>query len=190
VAGAVRNPVTFQAAGPITLLQAISRAGGLERTAGLEILVTRGEETLHVPVKGLVETADPRWNLALRGGEDIRVPEAGRIFVVGNVKKPGTFPPSDVAGATVLKAVAIAEGLLQFTAKTAYIYRPDGQGGKQEIAVNLSKILDRKSPDVVLAPEDILYIPDNKSKRLGFAALERVLVFGSTAGATALIYGR
>ena len=43
VAGAVKNPVTFQAAGPVTLLQAITRAGGLAPEAGRKIIVTRNE---------------------------------------------------------------------------------------------------------------------------------------------------
>ncbi|MGH9657321.1 MAG: polysaccharide biosynthesis/export family protein, partial [Bryobacteraceae bacterium] len=41
VAGAVRKPITFQAAGPITLLEALSRAEGLGPDAGGEILVSR-----------------------------------------------------------------------------------------------------------------------------------------------------
>ena len=45
----------------------------------------------------------------------------------------------------------------------------------------------RPNPNVI-CPGDILYIPDNKARRLTATALERVLTFGSTAGATALIY--
>ena len=41
VAGAVRNPVTFQATGNVTLLDAISRAGGVADNAGSAILITR-----------------------------------------------------------------------------------------------------------------------------------------------------
>jgi polysaccharide export outer membrane protein len=198
VAGAVHNPVTFQAVGPMTLLQAIAHAGGLEKNAGTEILVTRTEvrdgtpqsTTQRIEVKSLFDNAEARYNIALQGGEEIRVPEAGHIFVVGNVKKPGEFSAPEAADPTVLKAVALAEGLEPFTAKQAFIYRPDSSGVKREVPVNLSGILARKSPDVPMEPGDILYIPDNKHKKLSMAALERLLVFGSTAGATALVYGR
>jgi polysaccharide export outer membrane protein len=90
VAGAVRNPVTFQATGPMTLLDALTRAGGLSQDAGQEILVSRtqrGEDgktsTLvqRIPVRGLIEAVDPELNLKLAGGEEIRVPEVGKIFV-------------------------------------------------------------------------------------------------------------
>ena len=61
---------------------------------------------------------------------------------------------------------------------------------KNEIPIELKKILDRKSPDVPLQAEDILYIPDNSGRRVSAAAIEKILMFGSTAGATALVYGR
>ncbi len=41
VAGAVRHPLTFDATGPVTLLEALTRAEGLSGDAGAEILVTR-----------------------------------------------------------------------------------------------------------------------------------------------------
>ena len=44
---------------------------------------------------------------------------------------------------SVLKALALAEGLAPFSTKLAYIYRP-ADGGKLEIAVALRKIMDRK----------------------------------------------
>ena len=47
--------------------------------------------TKRISVKALVDGADPEMNVKLTGGEEIRVPEAGKIFVVGNVKKPGRF---------------------------------------------------------------------------------------------------
>ena len=41
VAGAVKTPLTFQATGPVNLLEALTRAGGLTPDAGPEILVSR-----------------------------------------------------------------------------------------------------------------------------------------------------
>ena len=48
--------------------------------------------------------------------------------------------------------------------------------------------MKRQSADVTLTANDILYVPDNRGRRIGIAALEKVLLFGTTAGATALIY--
>ena len=112
-----------------------------------------------------MKDADPAVNYELHGGEEIRVPEAGKIFVVGNVKKPGAFPVRDASDNSVLKMVALSEGLLPFAAKEAYIYRRDENGAKREIPVELEKIMQRKAPDVTLQADDVLYIPDNKTRR-------------------------
>ena len=72
--------------------------------------------------------------------------------------------------------------------KTAYIYRRAKGGPRTEVAVELEAILKRKHPDIAVLPDDILYVPDNKARRLTATAVERILSFGSTAGATALIY--
>jgi hypothetical protein len=63
-------------------------------------------------------------------------------------------------------------------------------GQRDVIPVKIKQIENRKADDVLMKSNDILYIPDNKGKRLGIAALEKLLLFGSTAGATALIYTR
>jgi polysaccharide export outer membrane protein len=199
VAGAVKTPLTFQANAPVTLLEAITRAGGLTPAAGSEILISKsqpgpgGQPTSliqRIPVKGLIDAADPEANLKLLGGEEIRVPEAGKVFIVGNVKRPGAFIVDDGAETSVLKMLALAEGLAPYAAKQAFIYRREASGSKNEISIELNKIMERKAPDAILLANDILYIPDNRGRKLGLAILERVLAFGSTAGATALIYGR
>jgi polysaccharide export outer membrane protein len=193
VMGAVRLPVTFQAAGEVTLLDALARAGGLTPEAGNEILLSHpgadGQAGLiqRIPVKVLIDAADPTVNVKLRGGEQIRVPEAGRIFIIGQVRKPGSFSAHDDGEATVLKALAYAEGLLPYSGKQAYIYRRDGPGSKREIVVPLKLMMDRKAPDVALAADDILYIPEAKGTRMTLAALEKVLLVGSGM-ATALVY--
>ena len=199
VAGAVKTPVTFQANTAVTLLEAITRAGGLDKNAGLEILVTRSRMvagdskpvvlTQRIPVKGLIDAADPELNISLTGGEEIRVPEIGKVFVVGMVKRPGAFPIQDSSETTVLQMLALAEGLMGVNGDQAFIYRREGNGAKNEIPVSLKSILARRSPDVALVANDILYIPENKNRKMGLAALEKVLLFGTSAGATALAYG-
>jgi polysaccharide export outer membrane protein len=188
IAGAVRKPVTFQAVGKVTLLEALARAEGLAPEAGLEILVSRPDQLVRrIPVKALIDEADAETNIRLFGGEEIRVPEAGKIYVVGNVKKPGAFPVRDSADTSVLKMLALAEGLAPYASRQAYIYRREPGAAKQEIAIELEKIMKRKSADVPLEANDILYIPDNTGKRATMTALEKFILTGSALGA-ALVY--
>jgi polysaccharide export outer membrane protein len=200
VAGAVRRPVTFQASGGVTLMEALTRAEGLTPEAGNDILVTRAKKTedggyqkftQRIAVKALMDAADPTLNVALSGGEEISVPEVGRVYVAGNVKHPGAFPLKDSSGMTFLKLVALAEGLSPFPAKDAYIYRREAKSSsKQEITVELKKIMERKAADVALEPDDIVYIPDNKGKRMTVGALEKLVGFGSATASGVLIWGR
>ena len=197
VAGAVKKPITFQAVGPLTLLDAITRAEGLRPDAGLEILVSKpqpGEDgdtvslTRRIPIKGLIDASDSELNIALHGGEKILVPEIGKIFVVGNVKKPGVFPVQDSSETTVLQMIAMAEGLAPYAGKVAYIYRREGSGSKNEIPIQLAKIMKREEPDVPLVADDILYITDRKSRRVTMQTLGRIATFGASTVSGVLIY--
>ena len=69
------------------------------------------------------------------------------------------------------------------------IYRREGgpNGKSNEIPIELKQIMDRKSPDVALIANDILYVPDRTGRRATMTALEKVLLFGGGA-VTALIY--
>jgi polysaccharide export outer membrane protein len=197
VAGAVKVPLTFQALGKTTLLEALTRAQGLSSDAGTEILVTRPAVpgavplTERIPVKGLIDAADPALNVMLEGGEEVRVPQIGRVFVVGNVKHPGAFRIEDGFGLTVLKALAMAEGLMPFATKQAFIYRRGDVASAQaqsEVPIELRKILDRKLPDVPLLANDIFYIPDNRTARVTMTTLERAIGFASSTASGVLIY--
>ena len=194
VSGAVKLPLEFQAASPTPLLEAISRAGGLSDSAGPEILVSQmqpgpdGKPVIrHVPVRGLINDAKADLNFNLTGGEQVLVPEAAKIYVAGYVKKPNAYKVQDGSEISVMQILALSEGLAPYAGKVAYIYRPDGAGGRTEISVPLAKILNRKAPDEPLLANDIFYVPDNRGKRIGLTALDKISPIGS-AIAAALVY--
>jgi polysaccharide biosynthesis/export protein len=192
VVGAVKSPLTFQAVGKTTLLEALARAQGLAEDAGEEILISHrsenGNRVERIPVKLLIEGGMPELNVDLTGGEEIRIPQAGKVFVVGNVKRPGMFRAVDGTTSTVLKALAMAEGLSPYAGKQAYVIRR-ADGGTHEVVIELRKILDRKTSDVNLEANDILYVPDNRSRRITMTALERAIGFASATASGALILG-
>jgi polysaccharide export outer membrane protein len=197
VVGAVKTPMTFQATGALTLIEAISQAGGLTEVAGPVILISSQQsgmdgvppstEVQRIPVHGLFDSADSALNVELHGGEVVSVPEAGRVYVVGRVKKPGTFTITDGAESSVLKALALSGGLDSFSKHTAYIYRLEsGQTQRKEIPIELKKILNRQAPDVPVLASDILYIPDAAGLRASLTVLDRAVLVGSGLGATLL----
>ena len=196
VAGAVRHPLTFPIYQKISLIEAITRAEGLNDNAGAEILITRpspdGKPPLveRIPVRQLMNGSQPELNVMLQGGEEVRVPELGRVFVAGNVRHPGAFRIEEGAGMTVLKAVAMAEGLAPFSSKQAFILRrkdADPQAPAAEIPVELRQITDRKTPDMELLANDILYIPDSRRARASANAIEKIIAFAAGTASGALI---
>jgi polysaccharide export outer membrane protein len=200
VVGAVKTPLTFQLSGTMTLLDAISQAGGLTADAGGEILVSQQQSAAEgdtspqiqrIPVHGLFDEVDESLNLKLRGGEVIRVPEAGRVYVVGNVNKPGVFPITDGIESSVLKVLALSGGLEHYAQHVAYVYRmQDSKGPRREIPIELKRILDRKSPDVPLLADDILYVPEATGRKNTLTALNRIALIGVGLSADLLILYR
>ncbi len=197
VFGAVKHPLTFQAAGSVTLLDALTRAEGLTQDAGSEILVSRqhpsygkeGALIRRIPVKGLLEDADPALNIRLYGGEEVRVPDTGRVYVIGNVKRTGAFPMGDTNDITVLKVLAMTEGLLPYTNSDAFVYRREaGKNDRSEISVQLTRIMRHQAQDISLQANDILYIPDSRGKRITAETVKTLTGFGVQAAAGVLIW--
>ena len=199
IVGAVNQPLTFQATGTTTLLDAIARAGGLRADAGANILITRTPSAAGVSgpagvqvvaTKALIAGSDAAAKVLLHGGEQISVPEASKIFVAGNVRRPGMYAIQGDADMTVIKAITLSSGLDQFSAHKAYIYRQAGKPGsdRTQIDVELDHILSHKSPDVLLLADDILYVPTSNGKRLTSHVLNQISGFGQAAGTGLIIY--
>jgi polysaccharide biosynthesis/export protein len=194
VSGAVKVPLTFQAAGPVTLLEAIAKANGLTPEAGPEIIVSYPKTAdserpdVRISAPNLMDGREG-LNLSLSGGENIRVPASGKVFVLGNVKKPGAFRSEDPTDTSVLRVLAMSEGLAPFASKTAYVYRAQADGSpRTEIPIELRQIIERKQPDVTLQANDILYIPDDKHRRITVNTLERLAAFGAGTASGVIIW--
>jgi polysaccharide biosynthesis/export protein len=163
IAGAVKMPATVQDLGNLRVLTALVQAGGLLPEAGPEIIVEQPDGTTQrLSVRKLFDGLHPELNIRVGMGSQITVPECERVFIVGDVKRPGAFPFLSVDDTTVLQLLALSGGLVSYSRNKAYIYRTEpGSPQKREIEIPLRRILDRKAPDVKLAANDILYVPSN-----------------------------
>ena len=210
ITGAVRKPQVYPVFSQTTLLDMLSQAEGLADDAGNTILVHRGDigirascsgnrargsvpvrvsDSVTVDLKRLLESGDTRLNLSIYPGDSITVPRAGVVYVVGAVNKPGGFTmKASTHGMTVLQALAMAEDTKTTALRSqAVILRndPQAQEGRTHIPVDLKTILRGKSPDLVLQPEDILFVPDSSGKR----ALNRGIESVVQAATGVAIYG-
>ncbi len=200
VIGAVRNPMVIQAVSQTTVLQALSQAGGVAEDAGNVVIVTRqapttdpgdpkpasgpgtasnGAQTFTINISDLVDSGDSRFNIQVLGGDVISVPRAGIIYVVGAVNHPGGFViQNDRDQMTALKMLSLAGGITN-SAKTkeAVILRKNLDTGKRdEVPLDLNKVMNLKTEDVKLEASDILFVPDSAGKKALHRAGDMALV--------------
>ncbi len=184
VLGAVKNPGQYQITQRLNLVDAIAMAGGLDLLkAGEEVVVQRPPresdpnakpEARKVNLKELLEQGNLELNLALEGGDIIQVPE--RIpqvfYVIGEVQRPGVFQMSTKQQVYLTQAIAQAGGPMK-TAKTkkGVLVRFDEKGGRQELAVNFADILRGRQPDMLISPNDVVFIPGSTFKNIGYGLL-------------------
>lgn len=134
-------------------------------------------EIVEVNLKSLLETKDPAANISVHPGDIVKVTHAGIVYVAGEVKKPGGFVLKSNESISVLQALALAEGLTRTSLKSqARIIRTDQSTNKRvEIPVDLGKVLASKTPDPMLQPKDILFVPDSSAKSAFYRGAEAVV---------------
>ena len=142
--GEVKNPGSYPYEDGMTVIKAVSLAGGLtDKAADTKITVIRkedsGEETtlqigMHDPVRpnDVIQVAEKRW-----------------VYVTGEVKKPGSYLYDQQM--TILKAITLAGGLTDMAApnRTKIVRKKDGK----EITMRV-KMEDSTEPeDIIVVPE-------------------------------------
>jgi polysaccharide export outer membrane protein len=184
VVGAVAEPGIFQVRGPMNLLSVLSLAKGVTDTAGNRVVVVRADAAvapLDLDLKQLLESGDPSLNVVIHPGDVVKVPPAPMIYIVGEFKKPGAFPMPRGDRLTVLRALALGEGLGPMAdKKDAVIMRVSSDGSQAEIGIRLDRIIKAEEPDPVLQANDVLFVPGSGGKAAAQATLNvisRLIMF-------------
>lgn len=155
VSGEVTKPGLYELPGQTTLLELLSRAGGLAKDAGDKAVIKRkvsqGEESFTIDLKRLIEKGDTSVDMILQDGDSIYIPKAGFFYVTGEVKKADAYKFEE--GTTVLKAITMAGG---FTDKAAQkrIKVKRKAGGKETT-------LERVGLDELVRPDDVIIVPES-----------------------------
>jgi polysaccharide export outer membrane protein len=137
-------------------------------------------DTIRVNLVNLLESGDPQYNVAVYPGDIVKVTRAGIVYVVGDVKKPGGFVLKGDEKMSVLKAIALAEGLTATSAKSrAQVIRTDKGGQRAEVPINLGKILAGKAPDPPLRPGDIVFVPNSAGRSALYRGTEAAIATAS-----------
>lgn len=169
VMGRLNSPGIYPLNAPMTVLEAISRAGGLftsrfsgttEELADLyhSFLVRNGEK-LPIDFNALLRKGDMSQNIYLKPDDFIYLPSAlsKEVHVLGGVKTPKSVGFMDQV--TLVSAISSAGGPAQ-GAQLSQVAIVRGSLNEPQIAIaDFTAIVTGKQPDLKLEPRDIVYVP-------------------------------
>lgn len=199
VLGAVSKPAVYSLQKRTTVLDAISMASGTLPNAGSTVTIVRGRASAEatgtavgsvqiIDMSRLVKGEDAATNVEVRNEDVINVSLASVVYVVGAVTKPGGFTMTNPSeGISVVQAVALAEGFrpVAATHRAVIVRQSTSEQGRREIPVDIGQMMTGKDTDVLLAPNDILYIPESGGKKtlkamgdVAMAAINGLAIYG------------
>lgn len=168
VIGAVEKPGELGFSGRLTLLEALTAAGGLADGHADVIYVLRRADNglsaqIAVPVHELLVKADPRYNVPIWANDLINVPATVEITVycLGEVAQPGALAFRSTERLSLLAAIARAGGLSERASSKILIKRTDGGGRETETLVDYKRIVAGREPDFVLKAGDVVVVKES-----------------------------
>lgn len=157
ILGQVRSPGQYELRGTVTLLEFISKAGGLTKDAGNTATIKRIKKTGHdknrivLDLGKLIKKGDTSLNINIHDNDTIYISKARTYYVSGEVKKPDSYKYEP--DLTVIKAVTKAGGFSKIAAKDKVkIIRK--VKGKEIILKNVK--MDRP-----VLPDDVIVVPES-----------------------------
>lgn len=167
--GMLARPGVYPTAAPLTLLEALSLAGGTARsdsqTARTELadlrhaFVIRNGQSLPVDFHRLLQDGDMSQNIYLQPDDFVYVPSgaAREVYLFGAVNSPRAMPLAERP--TLLAAIAAGGGPLR-DAYLSQVAIVRGSLASPEIAVvDYNDIINGRAQDVELQPRDIIFVP-------------------------------
>jgi polysaccharide export outer membrane protein len=175
--GRLSKPGIYAMNGQVTLLEAVAQAGGTLQSTSLSdgaadladlrrSFVIRNGEMLPVDFGKLFRESDMMQNIYLQADDLVYFPGAGakEVYVIGAVKTSRSVPFKD--NMTIISALAATGGMLG-TAYPTHVAIVRGSLTQPEVAiVDYQAIVKGKATDVLLEPQDIIFVPDSPYKTL------------------------
>jgi polysaccharide export outer membrane protein len=171
VLGAVAKPLEGDIPGgrSVTLLQAIAQAGGFREDAAKHgVVIYRLREagaTARVAIPfSMAALHEGRGRDPILMPDDIvLVPSREKVFVLGEVARPGAFDSDADHGLTAAQAISLAGGFTRIANdSTVRLLRRDKSGARRAYVLNLARVAEgRPEEDVPLQPGDLLFVPES-----------------------------
>ncbi len=171
VLGKVTQRGAFPLDRPMTLLEAVGRAGGMETGLSSDrslieladlstAFISRGGKQLPVNFEKLFQEGDLTQNITLEPNDYIYFPAAAQkeVFVLGAVQFPGAYQYTQNTGA--LGAVAARGGFNSRAWKNKVLVIRGGLSKPQMFEIDANEVLGARKSDTRLQPRDIVYVSE------------------------------
>lgn len=190
ILGKVVNKGSYALQRPLTVIEAIAEAGGLEtglfeqNTVEMADLprsfLIRNRKRVAVDFDKLFRRGDLSQNILIEPDDYLYFPSAiaNEIYVLGAVKASG--PQGISMDKSVLGAIALAGGFTDGAYEQRVLVVRGGLDKPQRFVVNMKDIIAGKAPDFRLEPRDIVYVSTQPWSRAEDLANSAATAFIST----------
>jgi len=184
VMGAVEQPGVFEVTGQRTIVDILAMGGGLKEDAGNTLFLIRpprvkgyaskveeSEEdsprTFVINLDELLAKGDLSLNLPVIHGDVVNVPVSDKVFVGGEVWRPGGFSLKGKK-MTLSQAIVLAGGIKpQAKGSQTRIFRYlETSPGREIITADVYAIQKGKREDLYLKENDIIIVPKHGVKAI------------------------
>jgi polysaccharide biosynthesis/export protein len=187
ITGEVRSPGVYPIVAPRTLFDTMAMAGGLNDAASRTVSVVHAanpSDIIHVTLNVGAQTPESiqQGRMEILPGDQIYVARSGVIYLVGELQRPGGYQVEHNNRLTLLEAVALAGGLTRNAKGSQSRLIRRSPTGREELTVNLQKVLYGGGPDMLLTDGDILFVPTSIRKEYSQQIISAVIGTATTYG--------
>lgn len=157
ILGGVRSPGLYELKGQTTLLELISRAGGLVENVDNNAIIQRNranpedKEIITIDLTDLMQKGQMHLDLTILNGDHVFIPQKRLFYVTGQVARPNAYGYE--SGITVIQALTKAGGLSAKAAprRISIIRTIDGN----------EQLLRRVNMNDQVYPDDVIVVPES-----------------------------
>ncbi len=183
VIGQVAHPGSYQIDTARPVLDVLSLAGSLTGVADRKITILRhgsGERLQYFVSNNPDEAFD--HSVLVHPGDKVMVPKAGVVYALGDFARPGGYVLSNNKGQlTALQMLSLAGGTPSSAVPShARLIRKTGDG-YSETRIQLSDMQKGKIPDILLQPDDMIFVPFSYLKNIATNSSQILAAAGAAA---------
>src|SRR5215467_1973772 len=174
ILGETARPGVFYLTGPTTLVDVLSRAGWLSKSAGRQILLVReqlvagpGAPSSNATIQRIniddIQAGNSAKNVPIQAGDTLFVMsrDDNNYFVFGEVKRPGAYPLEKETN--ILEGITIAGGFTDKASPSRTRVIRVGTTGQQVLEIDMNDVIKRGQRDkaVRLQANDVVVVPES-----------------------------